>query len=188
MEAGKAILLVAQKSAAKDERLTRILQDRLRIQHPADAEIARRHREGIGRGDAASPYRGVEDQRTHYVATADPLPPDASDNTEVEAMRRALGGAFRPAGCRFRSRIAAVLQPLLTSKHFQHFLLLLELERQMRGYGYPRASRLLLPASESQDFREFSVRHWSNAPPAPAASPRPRCCPWRPGQRIGLAT
>jgi ATP-dependent Lon protease len=49
MEAGKSILLVAQKSAVKDEPSEEDLyQHRLRRQHPADAEVAGRHREGAG--------------------------------------------------------------------------------------------------------------------------------------------
>ncbi len=55
MEAGKSILLVAQKSAAKDEPGRRgHVRDRLHRQHPADAEAARRHREGAGRGQRSA--------------------------------------------------------------------------------------------------------------------------------------
>ncbi len=49
MEAGKSIVLVAQKSAAKDEPAPEDLyRHRQHCHHPADAETARRHRQGAG--------------------------------------------------------------------------------------------------------------------------------------------
>jgi ATP-dependent Lon protease len=52
MEADRRIMLVAQK-AAKDEPAVRHVRGRLRVHHPADAQAARRHGEGAGRGPAA---------------------------------------------------------------------------------------------------------------------------------------
>jgi len=95
MEAGKSILLVAQKSAAKDEPgpedmyeigcVSNILQ---MLKLP-DGTV-----KVLVEGAQRAKIDDIADQRTHYVATATPLPHDQSDNTEVEAMRRALMSQF----------------------------------------------------------------------------------------------
>ena len=60
MEAERRIMLVAQKAAAKDEPLVvRHVRRGLRLHHPADAQVARRHRQGAGRRPAAR--RGQQD-------------------------------------------------------------------------------------------------------------------------------
>src|SRR4030081_2824153 len=80
MEAGKAILLVAQKSAAKDEPTDEDLykigcvSNILQMLKLPDGTV-----KVLVEGTQRARIGGVEDQRTHYVATADPLPPDASD-------------------------------------------------------------------------------------------------------------
>jgi len=95
MEAGKSILLVAQKSAAKDEPseddmyqigcISNILQ-MLKLPDGTVKVLV----EGAQRARSSL----IADQTTYYTATALPMPPDASDNNEVEAMRRALIGQF----------------------------------------------------------------------------------------------
>jgi len=95
MEAGKSILLVAQKSAAKDEPseddmyqigcISNILQ-MLKLPDGTVKVLV----EGAQRARISL----IADQTTYYTATALPMPPDASDNNEVKAMRRALIGQF----------------------------------------------------------------------------------------------
>jgi ATP-dependent Lon protease len=95
MEAGKSILLVAQKSAAKDEPgpedmyeigcVSNILQ---MLKLP-DGTV-----KVLVEGAQRAKIEDIADQRSHYVATAIPLPHDQSDNNEVEAMRRALMSQF----------------------------------------------------------------------------------------------
>src|SRR3954451_14243674 len=91
MEAGKSILLVAQKSAAKDEpsaenlydigRIANILQ-MLKLPDGTVKVLV----EGVQRARVV----GVTDEKSHYVAEAVPIPADAIESTEVEAMRRAM--------------------------------------------------------------------------------------------------
>jgi len=95
MEAGKSILLVAQKSAAKDEPseddmyqigcISNILQ---MLKLP-DGTV-----KVLVEGAQRARIHLVADQTSHYTATALPMPADASDNNEVEAMRRALIAQF----------------------------------------------------------------------------------------------
>ncbi len=95
MEAGKSILLVAQKSAAKDEPsdddLYKIgcISNILQMLKLPDGTV-----KVLVEGSQRARIEGVEDARTHYVSNATPVAPDASDNTEVEAMRRALIAQF----------------------------------------------------------------------------------------------
>ena len=95
MEAGKSILLVAQKSAAKDEPTD---DDLYKIGCIANILQMLKLPDGtvkvLVEGSQRSRIANVEDQRTHYTATATPVPPEAYDNTEVEAMRRALMAQF----------------------------------------------------------------------------------------------
>jgi ATP-dependent Lon protease len=95
MEAGKSILLVAQKSAAKDEPsdedLYKIgcISNILQMLKLPDGTV-----KVLVEGSQRARIRGIEDVRTHYVSDATPVAHDASDNTEVEAMRRALIAQF----------------------------------------------------------------------------------------------
>jgi ATP-dependent Lon protease len=95
MEAGKSILLVAQKSAAKDEPSDEDLyqigciSNILQMLKLPDGTV-----KVLVEGGQRARISGVEDLRTHYVADARAVAHDASENTEVEAMRRALIAQF----------------------------------------------------------------------------------------------
>src|SRR5947199_4795374 len=95
MEAGKSILLVAQKSAAKDDPgpadmysigcVSNILQ---MLKLP-DGTV-----KVLVEGGTRAHIRDVVDVRTHWVAEASAVPPDVAPAPEVEALRRALLSAF----------------------------------------------------------------------------------------------
>src|SRR3954469_4912410 len=95
MEAGKSILLVAQKSAAKDEPSAEdmykigCISNILQMLKLPDGTV-----KVLVEGGQRARIQGIDDARSHYVADAIPVPPDAGDNTEVEAMRRALIAQF----------------------------------------------------------------------------------------------
>ena len=95
MEAGKSILLVAQKSAVKDEPTD---DDLYKIGCIANILQMLKLPDGtvkvLVEGAQRARISGVEDLRTHCVATGTRVAPDASENTEVEAMRRALMAQF----------------------------------------------------------------------------------------------
>jgi ATP-dependent Lon protease len=94
-EAGKSILLVAQKSAAKDEPsaedlyglgcVANILQ-MLKLPDGTVKVLV----EGVQRARVLS----IEDQRTLFVAKAQPVAAGDTGNNEVEAMRRAIISQF----------------------------------------------------------------------------------------------
>src|SRR5882724_12946598 len=91
MEAGKSILLVAQKSAAKDEPSPEDLYDIgsianiLQMLKLPDGTV-KVLVEGVQRARVLS----VVDEKTHYAAEALPVPADVVETNEVEAMRRAM--------------------------------------------------------------------------------------------------
>src|ERR671915_27176 len=95
MEAGKSILLVAQKSAAKDDPgpgdmysigcVSNILQ---MLKLP-DGTV-----KVLVEGGARARIRDVVDVKSHWIAEAVAVPMDATPAPEVEAMRRALLSAF----------------------------------------------------------------------------------------------
>jgi ATP-dependent Lon protease len=95
MEAGKSILLVAQKSAAKDEPgpgdmyeigcVSSILQ---MLKLP-DGTV-----KVLVEGGTRARIKDIVDVRTHWVAEAVAVPLDGAPAPEVEAMRRALLSAF----------------------------------------------------------------------------------------------
>jgi ATP-dependent Lon protease len=95
MEAGKSILLVAQKSAAKDEPTPEdmyeigCISNILQMLKLPDGTV-----KVLVEGSQRARIHEIADQRTHYAALAAPVSPDATDSTEVEAMRRALVGQF----------------------------------------------------------------------------------------------
>src|SRR5499426_3651480 len=95
MEAGKSILLVAQKSAAKDEPAPEdmyaigCISSILQMLKLPDGTV-----KVLVEGNQRARIDEIADQRTHYSALAAPLPPDAVESTEVEAMRRALVAQF----------------------------------------------------------------------------------------------
>src|SRR3954453_15055204 len=91
MEAGKSILLVAQKSAAKDEPsaddmyITGTVANILQMLKLPDGTV-KVLVEGVQRARIA----GIADLKTHYTAEAQPIPLDGEDSTELEAMRRTM--------------------------------------------------------------------------------------------------
>ncbi|MBL8434775.1 MAG: endopeptidase La [Zoogloea sp.] len=95
MEAGKSILLVAQKSAAKDEPSADDLYDLgcianiLQMLKLPDGTV-KVLVEGVQRARVIS----IDDLRTLFVAKAQPLPAAEAPNNEVEAMRRAIISQF----------------------------------------------------------------------------------------------
>jgi len=95
MEAGKSILLVAQKSAAKDDPGPQDMYDIgcvsniLQMLKLPDGTV-----KVLVEGGTRARISEIMDVRTHWVAEATPLPPDAAPAPEVEAMRRALLSAF----------------------------------------------------------------------------------------------
>src|SRR5712671_2697984 len=95
MEAGKSILLVAQKSAAKDEPTAEDLykigciSNILQMLKLPDGTV-----KVLVEGSQRARIQSIDDARSHYTADAIPVPADTGDNTEVEAMRRALIAQF----------------------------------------------------------------------------------------------
>src|ERR1043165_6858429 len=95
MEAGKSILLVAQKSAAKDDPgpgdmysigcVSNILQ---MLKLP-DGTV-----KVLVEGGTRAHIRDIVDVRTHWIAEAAPVQLEGTPAPEVEAMRRALLSAF----------------------------------------------------------------------------------------------
>src|SRR5438034_1914110 len=95
MEAGKSMLLVAQKSAAKDDPgpgdmysigcVSNILQ---MLKLP-DGTV-----KVLVEGGTRAHIRDILDVRTHWVAEASAVPADGAPAPEVEALRRALLSAF----------------------------------------------------------------------------------------------
>ena len=74
------------------------VRDRLHLEHPADAEAARRHGEGAGRGQPAR-ARSRTSPTSARTTSADGgagAARSGATTTEVEAMRRALHRAVRP--------------------------------------------------------------------------------------------
>jgi ATP-dependent Lon protease len=95
METGKSILLVAQKSAAKDEpsaddlygvgSIAGILQ---MLKLP-DGTV-----KVLVEGSQRAVINGVSDIKTHFVADVVAVEPDGASNHEIEAMRRAMISQF----------------------------------------------------------------------------------------------
>ena len=95
MEAGKSILLVAQKSAAKDEPTE---DDLYRIGCVANILQMLKLPDGtvkvLVEGTQRAQLDDVEDLRSLFVARITPVPTDEAANHEVEAMRRAIISQF----------------------------------------------------------------------------------------------
>jgi ATP-dependent Lon protease len=95
MEAGKSILLVAQKSAAKDEPT---VEDLYEIGCVANILQMLKLPDGtvkvLVEGTQRARLESVEDQRTVFVATVTPIVSDEVQNHEIEAMRRAILAQF----------------------------------------------------------------------------------------------
>src|ERR671919_755609 len=95
MEAGKSILLVAQRSAAKDDPGP---QDMYAIGCVSNILQMLKLPDGtvkvLVEGGTRAQIKEIVDVRTHWVAEASPVPADTAPPAEVEAMRRALLSAF----------------------------------------------------------------------------------------------
>src|SRR5687767_4922748 len=95
MEAGKSILLVAQRSAAKDDPGP---QDMYAIGCVSNILQMLKLPDGtvkvLVEGGTRARIKEIVDVRTHWVAEASPVPADTAPAAEVEAMRRALLSAF----------------------------------------------------------------------------------------------
>jgi ATP-dependent Lon protease len=95
MEAGKSILLVAQKSAAKDEPGaedmygTGTVANILQMPKLPDGTV-----KVLVEGTQRARIVAVTDLKTHYVAEAAAVGPESSESTELEAMRRAMISQF----------------------------------------------------------------------------------------------
>jgi ATP-dependent Lon protease len=95
MEAGKSILLVAQKSAAKDdpgpEDMYEIgcVSSILQMLKLPDGTV-----KVLVEGGSRARIRDVVDLKTHWIAEAEPIAVEGAVPAEIEAMRRALLSAF----------------------------------------------------------------------------------------------
>ncbi|MBS1188648.1 MAG: ATP-dependent proteinase, Serine peptidase family [Rhodocyclaceae bacterium] len=95
MESGRSILLVAQKSAAKDEPepddLYRIgcMANILQMLKLPDGTV-----KVLVEGTQRARIEAIEVQAALFMATAEPLPPVGVDDHEIEAMRRAVVAQF----------------------------------------------------------------------------------------------
>src|SRR5687768_4913960 len=95
MEAGKSILLVAQKSAAKDDPGPQdmypigCVSNILQMLKLPDGTV-----KVLVEGGARAHIREVVDVKTHWIAEAVAVPLEGTPAPEVEAMRRALLSAF----------------------------------------------------------------------------------------------
>ena len=78
MEAGRQIMLVAQKAAGKDEpKPDDMFEVGCVSQHPADAQAARRHGEGAGRRRAARQHAPASPTTASTSSPrSTPVPPD----------------------------------------------------------------------------------------------------------------
>ncbi|TAJ78713.1 MAG: endopeptidase La [Gallionellaceae bacterium] len=95
MEAGKSIVLVAQKSAAKDEPAT---EDMYRIGSIANILQMLKLPDGtvkvLVEGTQRAKVLHVLDEKSRFDAEIQPVPPDEEPGHEAEAMRRALINQF----------------------------------------------------------------------------------------------
>jgi ATP-dependent Lon protease len=95
MEAGKSIVLVAQKSAAKDEPA---VDDLYRIGSVANILQMLKLPDGtvkvLVEGTQRAKVLRVVDEKSHFEADVEPIPLDDGLGSEAEAMRRALINQF----------------------------------------------------------------------------------------------
>src|ERR687898_2015839 len=95
MEAGKSILLVAQRSAAKDDPAPEdmyaigCVSNILQMLKLPDGTV-----KVLVEGGTRAHIRDIVDVRTHWIAEAAPVPVEGTPAPEVEALRRALLSAF----------------------------------------------------------------------------------------------
>jgi ATP-dependent Lon protease len=95
MESGKSILLVAQRSAAKDDPVPEDMYEIgcvssiLQMLKLPDGTV-----KVLVEGGSRAHIGQMTDLKTHWVAEATPVSPEGAPPPEVEAMRRALLSAF----------------------------------------------------------------------------------------------
>jgi ATP-dependent Lon protease len=95
MESGKSILLVAQRSAAKDDPAPQdmyeigCISSILQMLKLPDGTV-----KVLVEGGSRARISNLADLRSHWVAEATPIPAEGAPPPEVEAMRRALLSAF----------------------------------------------------------------------------------------------
>src|SRR5215211_585284 len=95
MESGKSIVLVAQKSAAKDDPAPEDLYDIgsianiLQMLKLPDGTV-----KVLVEGSQRARIEDVQDVKTHFTVSITPLPPDTSTDHETEAMRRTMVQQF----------------------------------------------------------------------------------------------
>ncbi|WP_374357030.1 endopeptidase La, partial [Chitinimonas sp.] len=95
MEAGKQILLLAQKNAAKDEPVAEDMYDVgtvatiLQMLKLPDGTV-----KVLVEGSQRALVESINEDEGYFVANARPVPLDAVEDTETEAMRRALLAQF----------------------------------------------------------------------------------------------
>jgi ATP-dependent Lon protease len=91
MESGKSIVLVAQKSAAKDDPAP---EDLYRIGSIANILQMLKLPDGtvkvLVEGGQRARLHEIVDLKTHYAVTVTPVAPDAASDHETEAMRRTM--------------------------------------------------------------------------------------------------
>ncbi|OGA25316.1 MAG: endopeptidase La [Betaproteobacteria bacterium RIFCSPLOWO2_02_FULL_67_26] len=91
MESGKSIVLVAQKSAAKDDPAP---EDLYRIGSIANILQMLKLPDGtvkvLVEGNQRARLHDIVDLKTHYAVTVTPVAPDAAGDHETEAMRRTM--------------------------------------------------------------------------------------------------
>jgi ATP-dependent Lon protease len=91
MEAGKSIVLVAQKSAAKDDPLP---EDLYRIGSIANILQMLKLPDGtvkvLVEGSQRARLHEIVDLKTHYAVAVTPVTSDTSADNETEAMRRTM--------------------------------------------------------------------------------------------------
>src|SRR5438876_6356636 len=97
MEAGKSILLVAQKSAAKDEPVAEDLykigciSNILQMLKLPDGTV-----KVLVEGSRRARIQSIDDMRSHYVAEAMAVTADVGVVNVIEAMRRAMLAQIAP--------------------------------------------------------------------------------------------
>lgn len=95
MEAGKNVMLVAQKSASKDEPSAEdiyeigCLATILQLLKLPDGTV-----KVLVEGAQRARINGIEDNGSHFVCRVTPLPLDAETGAETEALRRAIVSQF----------------------------------------------------------------------------------------------
>src|SRR5436190_17940359 len=95
MESGKSILLVAQRSAAKDEPGPQdmyeigCISSILQMLKLPDGTV-----KVLVEGGTRARISQITDLKTHWIGDAEPSPADGAPPPEVEAMRRALLSEF----------------------------------------------------------------------------------------------